>query len=458
MFAIVVAAVGIGFIHYLGLGTVAAAGRPTADRGALGLVIALMVALAFAGLLDPVLNIKPAEAQWLVTTPGGAAAILAQRARGLLLYGLQVASFTVGAQLISSGSLDLAVAGVLGLWAAGYALTSASARFAFAAYIESHRQPHVRRIAGVALVGACGWVLTRSEAVAAFLGAPAAGGSLALPSALAWCASGAVVAAMALMRAEALVVGSIAAGRPGGRAVRRSSRSARVRSAEPDDFRLSGAWVTWWVWLLGRRRRARSQSIFYLVLVIISSALAARAPGYLPALVLAMLTLLVLVQTSAPQPAPVGSNGLLLPSAHSARMARALPLAMLVSLELLAVPLVAWLMAGEQGTQFKLATALCIPALLTFLAALGLRVRDPARGADKEQSRRQRALAVTGLAVGAGLFLAGTPLVGALLAGLWWIAAAAGLVTYELRAVATLSGPRVDGVGTGGRRRALTAR
>lgn len=427
--------------HYLGLGAVVAAERPHAATTGTGLVVALVLAVGLAGLFGPVLVVQRYEAQWLVTVPAGAAAMIAARmARSLVVAACELALLTLAAQALDHQRLDVPAACLLGVWVAGFAAAMGSLRYGFASYLERHDRPHLRRLLGCGLIGGAGFLVIQLPPVVALLGAPGATvDGRALASALAWLLIAVALVGAALRDADGLVARAVEAGGPGGRAAARLERRARRPSREPDHLVLIGARTRVWQVLMTDRRNRGRVAVGMLVFNGAPLLVALLAPRWTVESIAGVTAVLLLGATGRNRDVPIGSNGLLLPADYGRQFCWQLPVGTYINgRALLGAALVA---ALSEHPHLAVSGPVCLLPLAVLATCLGLNARDVDLGTAIQVVRRLRllALGVCALAVGAGSL--GSPLVGALLAALVLLLAAWALFVAALRTAVRTSGP-----------------
>lgn len=298
-----------------GIGAANPEARPASRASGLGILALLATSAVAAGLIGPVWAVIRREAQWVVTAPGGARALVVWRtARGTVVRFLESALLVVTTQAVRGQRPAFGVALVLAAWYVGYGLASTGVRFGFAALYARAARPWLARLAA-----ALGWaglvlVLASIPGVLPALGRVAArSDGRAVLDAATWLLAGLGVAAVGILRAEALVVRAVADGDAFQRRARRGVLELAWRTPEPEAFRLRGVGAYGWMALVQARRRLLQQVLSLVVVVAVTLTIAHYAASWTVCVPAVIAAAMLVTSSGVVLPGPAVADGRLLP-------------------------------------------------------------------------------------------------------------------------------------------------
>lgn len=427
-------AVTVAIQRVTGLGAVSVAERPESQAVAVAVLAGLALSVVLTGLGGPVWSVYPHEAQWIVTAPGGARALVAWRTgRGLLTRFVDVLLIVPAAQVTSGDRPDFAVAAVLATWYAGIGLCSSGIRYGVAAAYARSRRHWLGRGAAALLMAGLYLLLQGSPGAMHVLGLPGTGSSAgALLAAGVWLLMGLLVAAVGISRAESLVERAIAEGDPVRRGARRRWWESRTTTREPETFVLTGARAFGWLSLTRRRKNRRVQPLATAALLGITLGVARWWPAWTPAVAGALAVMGLLVALSPGVPVPIQADGRLLPVPLRAAASWTIGLATISAAFGMGIP---WSVAlGRQAGDpwLLLAGSVCLLPVALLSAVLQWQ-RTPDIERAPARARRLGAIAAVALGGAAALAWGHQDLHGALLAAAWIVLVSGALAWHSLR-------------------------
>lgn len=427
----------VGIQSFTGLGHANGQNRPDSESAAYGLLGGVVLSVLMAGLSGPVWLVERRQAQWVVTAPGGARALVAVRmVLGQLARLGETLLLIPLAQIVTGHRPDFEIAAVLAIWYAGVTLTTAGIRYGAAALYSLSSTPWVTRIvAGGVVAGAC-LLLTNLPSVISALGRPGTdGGPGAFLSAGAWLVTGLLIAAVGIARAEALVERAIAEGDAILKRSKRRRFELRGETSEPDTFRLSGAAAFAWMARARQRRgKLRHLLVYVAPMVAVTVGVARLAEPWTPAITGVSLAAMLLLSAGGQGRAPVQDDGRLLPvSVRSVALWKIGTTALVQTRGLGMIWLVTLALQAGHG-DIRTAITVCFIPLSLLAAVIGW-TRSP--DSESDQQRFRRLAPITGVVVlgGAVLAVVQPGLVGSAMAATWILLASLAIAVHGVRQI-----------------------
>lgn len=427
----------VGIQSFTGLGHASSGNRPDTESAAYGLFATIVLSVLLAGVAGPVWRVDRRQAQWIVTAPGGARALVASRmVLGQLARLGETLLLIPLAQIVSGHRPDFEVAAVLAIWYAGVTFTTSGMRYGAATLYSRSSSPWVTRVAAAGVLGGACLLLTDVPAVVSALGRPGTGASAgAFLSAGAWLLVGSLIAMAGVARAEALVARAIAEGDASLKRSKRRRFEMRRETPEPETFTLKGAAAfAWMARARYRRGKLRHLIVYVSPMVAITVGVAWLAEPWTPAITGVSLAATLLLGAGAPERGPVQDDGRLLPvPVRSVALWKIGTLAMTQSRGLGMIWLVTLvLQAGD--ADIRTAITICFVPLI-LLAAVLRWTRSPDNETDSERFRRLTPITASVVAVAAAIAFLQPGSLGAALAAAWLLLASLALAAHGIRQI-----------------------